>query len=342
LLDWAEVESAYNWRALLLGNGLSINVWRGFEYRSLYREARRLGDAVLTAEDQALFKALGTENFERVLGDLSTGMRVTGALNRPTGALIRRYRSIQAALGEAIRAVHIPWPAVPATALSAIQTHVHRYEWVFTTSYDLLVYWAMGHNEDYGRLVDCFWGPNCSFDPGDTDIRARSIPVLFLHGAMHLIVESSGRTRKLRRNATLTLLDLFGEPIPGDPGARPLLVTEGSWRHKLQAIESNAYLGSVFETFRGRNLNVPLVVFGASLSEQDRHLTDAISAYPDRPVAVSLRPADTRSVRARQADIYGRVEGKPVLFFDSTTHPLGRDELAVELASSSRPTPRLR
>jgi Domain of unknown function (DUF4917) len=223
--------------------------------------------------------------------------------------------------------VHVPWEDVPATTLATIQRVMHQYEWVFTTNYDLLIYWAMGHEDNYGRLVDCFWGTNCRFDPSDSDIRARSIPVFFLHGAMHLIAEESGRTRKLKRTAALTLLDQFGQPIKGDPQARPLMVTEGSWQHKLQAIEANAYLAHVYE--RLRELDTPLVVFGSSFGEQDRHLTNALSAHPDRPVAVSMRPGPENDLRPRQREIYGRLEAQPLLFFDATTHPLGSSGLAA-------------
>jgi Domain of unknown function (DUF4917) len=328
LFTWQEIETAYRWSALLVGNGLSINVWEGFRYGSLYKEALRLGTGGLSKEDRALFEALDTQNFERVLADLGTAIRVNDALERDSAPLLARYQSVQAALGEAIRSVHIPWVDVPAETLATIQQVLHKYEWVFTLNYDLLLYWAMGHNEDYGRLVDCFWGSNCRFDPADADIRVRSVPVYFLHGAMHLIVEASGKTRKLKRTAALTLLDQFGQPIHSDPQARPLMVTEGSWRDKLQAIEANDYLAHAFETLQAADRSVPLVVFGCSLGEQDKHLTNALSAHPDRPIAISMMPGSKRDLRSKQGDIYGRVEAKPLLFFDATTYPLGAKNLA--------------
>lgn len=67
LVDWAEIEEDFEESALLLGNGLSINVWPGFTYGRLFDHAKNGG---LTDEDCALFD--GTPNFERVLSDLST------------------------------------------------------------------------------------------------------------------------------------------------------------------------------------------------------------------------------------------------------------------------------
>jgi hypothetical protein len=331
LLAWEDIKDAYPWSGLIVGNGLSINVWEPFRYPSLYREALRLSTGGLTGKDRALFDSIGTHNFELVLGELSSAIGVLNALGKDIRELLARYRSIQAGLGAAVRAVHVPWTSVPAQTLETIQEVLHEFEWVFSTSYDLLLYWAMGHEDDYGRLVDTLWSPNCRFDPRNTDIRVTSIPVYFLHGAMHLIVEGSGRTRKLKRNATFTLLDQFGQPIKDDPGARPLLVTEASSRDKLRVIEGNEYLAHAYETLQ--YLAEPIVVLGSSLGEQDRHLTDALSAHPDRPVAVSMMP-DRPKVERRdlQGQMFGRLLATPLLFFDATTHPLGAADLAAESA----------
>ena len=76
LPDWQEVEEKADWRALLLGNGLSINVWPKFEYGSLFEQAK-LGDkhCNLDPHDLALFEQFETENFEIVLGNLDTAIR---------------------------------------------------------------------------------------------------------------------------------------------------------------------------------------------------------------------------------------------------------------------------
>src|SRR4051794_22417501 len=113
LKSWGAIERAHRWRALLVGNGLSVNVWEDFAYASLYKEARRVG--ALTGEDDALFRALDTQNFERVLGELNAAIRVASALRNDTTPLVARYQSIQAGLGEAVRAVHVRWERVPPT-----------------------------------------------------------------------------------------------------------------------------------------------------------------------------------------------------------------------------------
>jgi hypothetical protein len=322
LLAWEEIEEAHDWAVLLLGNGLSANIWPSFGYRTLFEHA-----SGLTPQDRAIFD--GTPNFERALADVNTAIRVSEALSLDTEPLFDRYKSIQAALGDAVREVHVSRPDVPEEALATIREEMLTFEWVFTTSYDLLVYYAMGYGGSHRPFTDGFmYNGRCEFDGARFAPHADDVPVFFLHGALHLVVGASGGTWKLRRNAR-TLLDQFGLPIDGDPHARPLLVTEGSSNDKLRAIEGNEYLSGALDTLR--SLELPTVVFGSSLSEQDDHLVEALNEHPDRPVAISMLPDDTRELAARQGDIYGRLEVEDLLFFDATTHPLGGRGLRAEL-----------
>lgn len=143
---WPNLRADFSEAALLIGNGLSINVWPQFAYGSLFDYARTGG---LTTEDRALFA--DTENFERVLSDLNTAIRVNEVLGLPADRVYERYRSIQRALGQAIRAVHLTRNQVPEATLASIRAELLNYEWIFTTSYDLLAYWAMGSGGDFNR-----------------------------------------------------------------------------------------------------------------------------------------------------------------------------------------------
>ncbi|HST34026.1 MAG TPA: DUF4917 family protein [Solirubrobacteraceae bacterium] len=319
---WPDLAEDYAGAALLCGNGLSVNVWPAFAYGSLFEHAR---DGGLTAEDLELFA--DTENFERVLSDLNTAIRVNETLAQPTDAIFERYRSIQRGLGHAVREVHLTRTQVPDSVLTRIRDEIVGYEWIFSTSYDLLLYWAMGCGGSFSPFIDHFRQAGLRFDPDRADVYAGQVPVYFLHGALHLVVGGSGVTWKLRRNAIQSVLDQFGEPIEGDPQARPLLVSEGTARDKLRAIEGNAYLASALQTLR--ELELPVVVFGSSLGLQDDHLLDALNEHPTRPIAISLLPGNRRQVAARQADIYARLETDELRFFDATSHPLGDRALKV-------------
>lgn len=322
LFDWRDIATSHAWDTLLLGNGMSINVWEPFGYRKLYDRAKLAG---LSDPDRKLFSS--TPNFERVLADLLTAIRVNDAVGLETKPLLEHYRSIQLALVHAVREVHLKLNRIPLETRKVISHTMEQFEWVFTTSYDLLVYWAMA-TSGFEPFMDHFrYRGRCEFDPSRTSVPANRVPVYFLHGALHLVAGSAGSTWKLRQTDLDTILDQFGKPITGDAEARPLLVTEGSAADKLAAIDDNAYLTHALERLKGRAL--PLVVFGSSLSEHDSHLAEALSENPDRPVAISMLPAAKKELLARQVDISGRLEATPLLFFDATTHPLGNPELAV-------------
>jgi hypothetical protein len=317
---WEEIADG-KWDTLLVGNGLSINVSPKFAYDSLYEEAERATrNGKLDHRDLAIFERFGTSNFEVVLGKLRDAIAMASVLNRKTMPYRRRFRSVQLALGGVIRSVHLTRSEVPDSSLGAIKAELKNYRAIFSTSYDLIVYWAIGYEDEYAEFRDCFWGARADFDPADCRIRPGKTPVYYVHGALHLIVEGSGVTRKLTRDDR-TVLDQFGEPIAVDPEARPLLITEGSARDKLRAIEGNDYLAHVYDTFKSRS--EPLVVFGHALGEQDRHLIDAINANPDRPVAVSMVKKGRQELRERQSEIWGKLKTNEVYFFDAATHPLG-------------------
>jgi hypothetical protein len=324
LRDWQDIADFDDWQVLLLGNGLSRNVWDRFGYHRLLDHA-----AVdrLTAEDRALFA--GTSNFERILADVSTAIRVCDIAGVNTSELYARYRSIQQALGHAVRQVHPTLTQVPGSTRAVIRQTMEEFEWIFTTSYDLLIYWAMGHGGAFRPFKDHFrFGGRCEFDPARAPVFEGEIPVYYLHGALHLIVGGTGVTWKLRMTSLQTLLDQFGQPIAGDPQARPLLVTEGSAREKLRAIEANDYLAHALEVLR--ELEFPVVVFGSSLSPQDEHLVAAISQHPSRPVAISMRQGRRADLLADQSDIYRRLGVEEVYFYDAATHPLGSSDLAID------------
>lgn len=325
LHSWAEISSQFEESALLLGNGLSINVWPKFDYGSLFEHARNGG---LTPADLALFD--GNTNFETVLAGLNTAIRVNEALDLAAGPIYERYGSIQRALGQVIREVHVGRGSVPDTVLEAIRAELTKYEWVFTTSYDLLLYWAMACG-GWKPFVDGFrYGSDrarLAFDP-TREIAHDETPVYFLHGALHLVVGGSGVTWKLRAGDLQTILDQFGNQIDGDPQARPLLVSEGSARDKLSAIEGNSYLAHVLT--RLRSVDLPVVVFGSRLGISDEHLVDALNEHPLRPVAISMRRMSKRELARQQSDIYGRLDAKTLLFFNAETHPLGAQGLRCE------------
>lgn len=64
--------------ALLIGNGFSQEIWKGFSYQSLFEKAKQQG---LTQEYIDLFNFLETQNFEEMLRALEFSTLVGENLN---------------------------------------------------------------------------------------------------------------------------------------------------------------------------------------------------------------------------------------------------------------------
>lgn len=327
LASWCDVAGLEVWRDLLVGNGLSSHIWPGFAYESLYERACKA--KVLTRGDRKLFEAGATANFERVLAELAVSIRTVEALGGPGASMLRDcYMRVQKALGAAVRDVHIALSDIPEGTRETVREVLRDYRWVFTTSYDLVLYWCAGYGDSFEGFADFFFcNGRLEFHPDNTIVKSDRTRLVYLHGALHLLADENGLTRK-RRSSDATLLEQFGIPDKEDPLSRPLLVAEGKAAEKAQIIKDNEYLSFGLERLsRSRG---GLVVFGLSLRDEDAHLVSALNARPKRPVAVGLRPRSRTENRRRQAHVRKLLDVDEIYFFDATTHPLGDPALAGE------------
>lgn len=331
LAPWAEVAEYTDWKGLLVGNGASMVVWPQFGYKTLFGVATSSEVAhALTDDDKTLFAALHTENFEHVLASLKTAAVVNGALGIDRDALLARYDSTQRALFEAVHAVHVPWSMVGTRTTPALFKALRKYKFVYSTNYDLLLYWASMERGGTGFL-DYFWAgaERDTFDVSDTDIwtiREGWTRILFIHGGIHLRRLRDGGTRKVSASEG-TILDQFQTGFDGIES--PLLVSEGDSDDKLASIRSSDYLTFAHQMFGSHEGG--LVVFGHSLSDQDNHLVAPMKQWRGNPVAISIRPNEDRDVIIEEKDRFrSRLSPmKDIVFFDSTTHPLGSESLAA-------------
>jgi hypothetical protein len=333
---WDDVAQHQHWRGLLVGNGASRAVWAKFQYRSLYETACNLENGGLDGADREIFQRLNTHNFESVLAALWTAQTVNGILELPTKSVWARYMSIRRALANAVRAVHIPWHRVQATeVLGVVSGALHEYQWVFSTNYDLLVYWAiMARLGDPPDVRDYFWNrpgnnpgsPWLSFEPWNVSISGNVTRVLYLHGGLHLYELPDARAVK-RIAGDENLLDLFYGIAERETAAIPLFVAEGSAVEKLAAIGASPYLSFAYEqlvVYRG-----PLVIFGHGLGPSDRHISVAIAGSRGHHLAISIEPLDADHIRREKARYMQIFPAARVRFFDATTHPLGSPTVRV-------------
>lgn len=326
LRSWEEIQEEFAGGGLLVGNGASRAVWDGFDYGSLYEKALSPDlDRCLSETDQAIFEALETTNFETVLSALRTTALVGRALGKRISTVTERYESIKASLIEAVRNVHIPPDDVPTSTLISIRSELRKYRYVYSTNYDLLLYWAiMSKDKGYG-FKDYFWYGG--FDITNVDAPESATRVLYLHGGLHLVRKVSGRVAKLKSEPERAILDQFG--TGEDLGAVPLFVSEGDSADKERAIRSSDYLTFALQRFAAHTR--PLVVFGHSLGNSDAHLVRAMQRWGNTPIAISIRPSTTHKQKEHKAGFIEKLSKADLRFFDASTHPMGAEFLKVTL-----------
>ncbi len=277
---------------LLLGNGFSIGCDPVFKYQSLYEIAVKKG---LSENAQAVFKTLGTNNFEgvmRVLDDSDWVARQYGLIQGGPSALIRDLEIVKTALVEAIADSHLEHSGKVSEKKKAAATKFFsRFHNVFTTNYDLVAYWVVMSGGNKPRYWDGYGEdknePDAPYVLFSFQLGSHS-GIFYLHGALHLYVKD-GEVCKHCWSRT-------GQPLTGliraglEDGQYPLFVAEGTSEKKLRQIHSNAYLAYALSKL-GR-VEGTLIVLGHSLSEQDRHLRDTIAGNKKiKRLFISVRDA---------------------------------------------------
>jgi hypothetical protein len=184
LEDWNTMKQDCDFSGILVGNGASRAVWDGFKYESLYNKALELATGQgLNADDVALFDQFGTKNFEFILSSLVTARKVMSSLSLATQQVDARYKSVQTALANAVHANHVPWTFTLGPALRAIGDELSTYPMVYSTNYDLLIYWAAMF-ENRSGFKDYFWTD--VFDVDNTNLWGRETALLYMHGGLQI------------------------------------------------------------------------------------------------------------------------------------------------------------
>lgn len=320
LETWDAIKDSHHWSGLLIGNGASQAIWPQFAYKSLYEEAKEQVLHRLTAEDQNLFDAFDTTNFELVLSNLATAKVVNAQLGVSGPIVGQRYASIQNALAQAVRDAHLPWPKFPDTTKDTIKKALLDYSFVYSTNYDLLLYWAINHQGAAG-FKDYFWVP--TFNLANTEVWDKATNVLYLHGGIHLYRTADGKVLKYQAPEGRNLLASFGTHAD----RVPLFVAEGTSASKLSTILRSDYLGFAYSKLMTHD--GPMVIFGSSLDTTDAHIATAINKANCPVLAISIYPGDTTATRKAKAHFFKELPHKKLYFFDSTTHPLGEPSMLV-------------
>ena len=321
LADWNDLQAAGqdSW-GLLMGNGASLAVWKGFAYDSLFDLSQTTRSNPMSRTELAVFSALQTHNFEPVLSALKSAMRVNAALTISSSSPRNRYFAIKEALIHAIRSVHIPWRLIASTTLEHLNTELQRYTSVYSSNYDLLGYWAVMHQPD---AFDDLFNADATFDVHAT--RTAATRVLYLHGGMQLVKNLDGSVRKLASSES-SLLGSFAINALDDV---PLFVSEGSCAEKMQIVRSSDYLSFCHAQLAQHS--GALCIFGHALGKQDAHLVAAIRQARPARIAISIPPRSPAFIESQKRRYQQLFDGLPteLSFFNAQSHPLGQPNLLV-------------
>lgn len=276
ILTYDEVQKAIpGTRHLLLGNGFSIACNPIYAYPNLYEKAK----PGFNARIRYAFEYLGTNNFEgvmRLLQDASFIARQYGKSDLPT-LMLEDLETIQHALVKAVAENHLQRPSdVGDDRLSRCVLFLKPYKNVFTTCYDLLLYWVAMHGlklleerDGFRDSLDDEDAPYCVF----REHVGGQNGIFFIHGALHLYT-AGGEVRKHTWTKTgVPLIDGIRAALA--EGQLPLFVAEGESEKKRRQILGNGYLDYCFGKF-GR-IEAPLVTFGFAFGPMDQHIVQAMA-----------------------------------------------------------------
>jgi hypothetical protein len=264
----------------------------------------------------------------RLLDDCHWVAHVYGLI-KDKSEMLKDLEVIKKTLIKVISKSHLAHPGeVEDDRKAAAARFIKPYKIIFTTNYDLLLYWVAMFSGDPPPFQDCFRADED--DPDSeylvfTERLGDHNGILFLHGALHFYL-SGGELRKhswIRSGKRLT--ELIEEGL--DKGQYPLFVAEGNPEKKLDQIQGSGYLWYALEKLR--TIQSPLVLFGHSLGASDGHIIDVISKNRKLPeLYVSLHgnpgsPSNRAIQRAvkklenTRANLMAKSKPLEVFFYDS-------------------------
>lgn len=343
--DWSEI-SDLGWNSLLLGNGFSINIYDGFRYSNLAVNAQ----GIVSEKAQALLDETSQGNFEEALGQLAASEKVLSTLGMDNVQRVSEaYLELSLNLLECVSDAHISWSDLGTRRKHLIANSLVKFDRVYTTNYDLIPYWSIlasraSLKKECGKFMVDFMS-NASAAPSEDTLAFNHLHnpddikgprFFYLHGALHLWTDESGRTGKWRRSDNdrselpETLDDLRAR-YPNSLELEPLFVSEGSAERKISKISGNGYLSHCLSMLQEDTK--PTVIIGSSLGASDEHIRQALAdgRGEDNSIAFGVHNGlDNDEATALMAHVEAAFGSSCVLFFDSSTHPLSGRELSAE------------
>lgn len=263
---------------LLLGNGFSIALKPDiFTYGSLYENA----DFSSVPYASKIFEALETRDFEaviRLLVDMAKALRVYRDVSPEVVEQITRdAAALKNILVTTIASRHPDRPYdITDEQYIHCRTFLHNFNRIYTLNYDILLYWALMH-EDVDELNlkpdDGFRSPEDNHDAEYVSWQEHhSATVYYLHGALHLFDARQEIIKYTWSRTDVPIVDQIR--IALDQEKYPMFVSEGHSDSKRDKILHNGYLHKALRSFC--SITGSIFIFGHSLDSNDDHILKEI------------------------------------------------------------------
>lgn len=272
---------------LLLGNGFSMAYDdKIFSYNALSDFIKKTNDPVL----KKLFDIINTKNFELIMQLLDNFIEIAKAFSSDK----KLVQTIQGAsdklknsLIEAVKELHpehvfkIPEEKSKQCA-EFLQEYLSNDGKVFSTNYDLLLYWVSMRN-DFKTAIDGFGKEVENYEPymKSEDLEYSALrwgkykdeqSIFYLHGALQIFDTGIEIIKETYSTHQYLLDNIKGRMERKD---YPVFVTAGNAKEKLNHIMHNKYLSYCYEEFT--KIQGSLVSLGFGFGEYDTHIIDAIN-----------------------------------------------------------------
>ena len=272
---------------LLLGNGFSMAYDRDiFSYNALHDFIKNLKDDELSK----ILSVIESKNFELIMQQLDNLSALVEAFDGEDALKLKiesASEKLKHSLLEAVQELHpehvFKVPEEEHKACSEfLNIFLGRGGKIFSTNYDLLLYWVLMRNEAI-KHTDGFGRDALNYEPGmaSEDIEWSELlwgrnkedqNVFYVHGALPFF-DAGSEVVKEEYDFNSYLLEKINSRM--ENGEYPIFVTAGNGEEKLSHIMHNHYLSNCYDNLS--EITGTLVVFGFNFGPYDHHIIEAIN-----------------------------------------------------------------
>ncbi len=280
---------------LLLGNGFSMSYDpKRFSFTTLLESATRDGIIDKDSELYKVFQGLETADFETVMRAMENSKEIIKVYGGDS-ALQKKIAKDSEALKEYLVRIITNNHPEKSTSLSvkeknACVAFLKKFKRIYTLNYDLLLYWASMQDMSES-FSDGFGNTEDSEHEGYVVYKnsgSSKMNVHYLHGALHYFDAGDEIIKKTYANTDINIIDQVRESLKIN--IYPIFISEGTSEQKKTKILHSAYLNHCYKSLR--SIGGDLVIFGASLKENDKHILDAIIESPIKRIYLGVSGED--------------------------------------------------